>query len=317
MNFTTRKKTSTHTCGACFDQYYTTISKRDVAVAQRCKRCKILCEACNGDGVIFSSRPDGYQVVADCPRCTNLEMRMKRFNEARLPARYFDKDFGGFNIYSDEDLTREVGNLNEIRSLLHNYAMTFTLRDRGILLTGRVGTGKTHLMIAFVRYLTLEKGMQCRFIEFTHLLSELREAYETRQNAADILNNLSAVPILFIDELGKGRKSDWELGIIDELISKRYNACLPTFFTTNYPLNAPRRGTKGNVTDTEAPDYVPSMIGETLGARVGERIVSRIFEMCEVKTITDDVPDFRDRQRRRRQQEQEGAPRSSATHRSR
>ncbi len=291
------KLQSNHTCQNCFDTYYITAPKGDWAVAQWCKSCRFRCDICNGEGVIFSSRPDRYQTVTDCPQCSGIERRMKLFNEAKLPARYHDKDFGSFSTYSDDAATRKVGNLVEVHHDLYNYALEFVPGSPGVLMAGNVGTGKTHLMAAFVRQLTLEKGFQCRFIEFSHLLSKLREAYETRQNSIDIINRLATVPVLFIDELGKGRKTDWELSIIDELISKRYNGCLSTFFTTNYRLGSSRdapRKKKARVVDTHDKDFKNQLFLETLEDRVGQRIVSRLFEMCQVIEI-EDVPDYRQR----------------------
>lgn len=306
MTYLNRTPAARNHCEACFDEHYITSPKGDFARAKRCERCRVMCSVCHGDGVTFHQRSDGYQVVVDCRQCTNLEKRIKRFNEAKVPARYHDKTFGNFNVYADDAMRKgKNASLTAIREMLGTYAMVFLPKEPGVLITGKVGTGKTHLMVAFIHYLTLEKGMQCRFIEFTHLLSELREAYETRKSATDILNNLSSVPILFIDELGKGRNSDWELTIIDELISKRYNACLPTFFTTNYvlgPLKKPTDKDMPDMVDTDKPEFPKSMARETLDQRVSERIVSRICEMCNIITIDDDVPDFRERQRQRRQQ---------------
>lgn len=288
------KSPSMYTCQACSDKYYVTAPQGDFGVARWCEKCRTRCDMCYGEGVIFESRSTGYQAVRNCPKCSNLERRMKLFNEAKLPARYHNKDFDSFSTYYDEAYSQKVGNLTSIHGEIYNYSVEFMPGNPGILLSGSVGTGKTHLMAAFVRHLALEKGFSCRFIEFTHLLSELREAYETRQNSIDIINRLSTVPVLFIDELGKGRKTDWELSIIDELISKRYNSCLSTFFTTNYPLHK-ESAPLDKVIDTHKMNLKAALVRETLVDRVGQRIVSRLFEMCRIMEIGKDVPDYRQR----------------------
>ena len=73
---------------------------------------------------------------------------------------------------------------------------------------------------------------------------------------------------MVIDELGKGRGSDWELSVLDELISKRYNAKRTTMFTTNYGIEGPAK-----TGDSPA--------SESLVERVGVRIHSRLMEMCQ------------------------------------
>ena len=74
-----------------------------------------------------------------------------------------------------------------------------------------------------------------------------------------------AIPVLAVDELGKNRGTDWETGVLDELISKRYNANRTTLFTTNLtPVGQAR---------------------DSLRDRVGERIYSRIVEMCSFELL--------------------------------
>ena len=78
--------------------------------------------------------------------------------------------------------------------------------------------------------------------------------------------------MLGIDELGKGRMTDWELSVIDELVSRRYNAMACTLGTTNFLPGPP----KGALTGT--PD---GRHAQTLGDRVGQRVYSRLREMGE------------------------------------
>ena len=105
-----------------------------------------------------------------------------------------------------------------------------------------------------------------------HLLSALRASYGDRGQAEDVLRPLVDVPLLVIDELGKGRGTDWELSVLDELISKRYNAQRTTVFTTNYGIESSPEGA-GQAEDS-------------LLERVGVRIHSRLMEMCEPVRLT-------------------------------
>ena len=45
---------------------------------------------------------------------------------------------------------------------------------------------------------------------------------------------MARIPVLILDELGKGKNSEWEMNIIDKIIHQRYNAKKKTIFTTNY-----------------------------------------------------------------------------------
>ena len=87
--------------------------------------------------------------------------------------------------------------------------------------------------------------------------------------------------VLVIDELGKGRSSEWELNILDQLISKRYNASKITLITTNY-VSEDYKQKKGSGHSSQNEDQ------ETLENRVGSRIASRLREMCEFIPIEGD-----------------------------
>ena len=63
------------------------------------------------------------------------------------------------------------------------------------------------------------------------------------------------------------KDSDWELNILDQLISKRYNSSKVTLITTNY------------ISSKESEDTEDT--NQILEIRVGERISSRLYEMCK------------------------------------
>ena len=88
------------------------------------------------------------------------------------------------------------------------------------------------------------------------------------------MHELLNVPILAIDELGKGRLTGWERTVIDDIVSGRYNSNGVLLATTNYKWGSPQ--TKG----AELSNLAENFDKQTLGDRVGERVFSRLQEMC-------------------------------------
>jgi DNA replication protein DnaC len=133
--------------------------------------------------------------------------------------------------------------------------------------------------------LILDKGAECKFVDFFQLLSDIRFGYSQNLSEQAIINPYVAAPILLIDELAKGRNTEWELTMLDQIISSRYNAADKiTLFTTNYSDQAPS-SKKSGAGDTHkefgsgnSRETVTSE--ETLQDKVGERIYSRLAEMC-------------------------------------
>lgn len=193
--------------------------------------------------------------------------RIRIFNVASIPSRHAKNSFRTFEHHSNSASQAMV----LCTKWLH--AFTSNKEKRGIVLTGEVGRGKTHLLVSIVRTLIFEHGQKVSFIEFSRLLAQLREGYGKGLSDSPVLNHLCSVPILIIDELGKGRLTDWELSIIDDVVSRRYNAGLPILGTTNYKWGAPTGAAPPNITAREFDD-------QTLGDRVGGRVFSRLQEIA-------------------------------------
>jgi DNA replication protein DnaC len=214
-------------------------------------------------------------IISKVCTCKELDQRIALFNAATVPRLYADAILESFN-------DRENYSLERVQSALFLRAKMFVPGGKGLGLSGPVGSGKTHLMAAFVRTITLDRGIPTAFVEFSHLLSNIRAGFDKNQGASEILGPLADVPVLVIDELGKSLATDWQTGVMDELISKRYNAKLTTCFTTNYPFSA------------RAP--IPSRTrenfkGTLLEERIGERMFSRLSQMAEFFSV--DASDYR------------------------
>ncbi|MBI3072614.1 MAG: ATP-binding protein [Deltaproteobacteria bacterium] len=261
-------------CERCGGRRFATFEVRGLAVARVCD-CVPPCETCGGAGFVRGRNARGYNETKPC-ECRDLFRRVDRFSEAQIPAKYRENAF--------ESYESKTPSQARAQARLYELAKTISAKSRGVLIAGPVGVGKTHLLVATLRYLTLERGISCRFADFFHLLGNLREGYAQGRSDADLLGPLSTVDVLAIDELGKGRNTDWEYSILDELVSRRYNLGATTLLTTNY-LDAPPvegRSTRG---------FSAKSVVETLEERVGARIYSRLLEMCEFLTL--DGPDHR------------------------
>ena len=260
------------TCGGC--GYVVEQVLGQPARARRCA-CQKACARCNETG--FALVPSGESTVAQVCSCRHLDERIGLFNQIGIPAAVAKASFESFKSWSQA--------AGKARAVAEDFARKFRkdAPTKGFLLYGRPGAGKTHLLVAALRYLALEKGVAGRYVEFMLLLSDIRAGFDAGRSHMDILRPLLFVPVLAIDELGKERGTEWERSMLDELISRRFNSGLATLFATNYFLEdgeSPVKDPPGGRVQTRSAQYAQDAEAMTLPRRVGDRIYSRLNEMC-------------------------------------
>ena len=137
---------------------------------------------------------------------------------------------------------------------------------KGLYLHGEAGTGKTYFAVKIFQALK-----DAKFIKAPRFLLSLKSNFEDRHSSwknEEIIDKLSTAPILIIDDLGAEKSSDWVSEIFYILIDERYSRMLPTIITSNFDL-------------------------DELTTRLGDRISSRIIEMCKIiKIKTNDKREF-------------------------
>ena len=254
-------------CAACEGSLYRIEADGEEARARRCK-CVQPCPSCSDSGMSVTE-VNGDRVASPCG-CRNLELRIQVYNSARIPGK-----FAGRWIDDLEDTHRSQ---RDVKYALLKHRDNYGPGDPGFLLWGEPGIGKTHLMCGLLAYLTLERGISGRYIDIMQLMMELKRAWAQGGWESDVISPLLAADVLVIDELGKGRNSDFELGILDQLISSRYNAMKTIHCTSNYPLESRRKPEERQYPEGVLPSA-------TLKDRVGERIYSRLNEMCRFNRI--------------------------------
>jgi DNA replication protein DnaC len=232
------------------------------------------CPLCHGRKGRMDKDDWNYDVFVPC-ECQQAVRRLKLFNAATIGRRFADATLDSYQPRTVEQ--------RKALQLATDFTLMYPKVNGGLLFWGSVGTGKTHLAVSIFRKLTLDKGVACRFIDYGNLLQDLRRSFSARGGDADLMVPLAEVELLMIDELGKGRGTEWEETVLDDLISRRYNAGKVTLCTTNFDPSDVAPADSAGINERFDRTEAKASRGRTplLKERVGERIYSRLCEMSE------------------------------------
>jgi DNA replication protein DnaC len=273
--------------------------RRARAVARVCS-CREPCPHCEGRGFVYTSRQvefsrkvgvKSYEALSACV-CRLLAQRVATFAQVGIPAHHATSSFSTFRAKGDDQ--EKTAALEQASGVARSVAQEWR-RDRtgrGFVISGRVGSGKTHLLSATLRHLVLERGASAQYREISLLFADIRRGFNAGKSGGEIIARLVDADVLAIDELGRGRGSPFEMETLDELIARRYNSGLTTIVATNFSLErerAPSPGPRG----FQAPAQALEDREELLVERIGERIYSRLCEMCDFVSLPARTDDFR------------------------
>jgi DNA replication protein DnaC len=249
-------------------------------VMQLTKTSAEVCPICSGTGWKQAS-PDIAAQHTD-RRVTRCDCRLQAraqslLDAARIPKRYEHCELSNFEFDGAHR------GLASARLAACRFVEDYPIDNTGLLIIGSIGVGKTHLAAGIVKELIRSKGISCLFYDYRELLKQIQNSYNDSVKATEleVLRPVFETEVLLLDELGAVKPTDWVWDTVSLILNTRYNDKRTTIITTNF--------------DDKPAGFVAGPRGaardETLGDRIGERMRSRLHEMCRIVKM--DGEDFR------------------------
>ena len=248
-----------------------------------------VCPLCEGTGWKTVSNGTGALHSINDRRVTRCDCQLRARSQsvlaaARIPRRYEHCELTNY----DTDFPGAHASLGEAQFVATNFARKCDPRgDKGLLIIGKIGTGKTHLAVGIIKELILNRGIACLFYDYRELLKEIQNSYNStvQTTELDVLRPVFETDVLVLDELGAVKPTEWVWDTVSLILNTRYNDNRTTIITTNFE-DQPAAAVAGSLSAAKAATRT-----ETLGDRIGERMRSRLHEMCRVVTL--EGADFR------------------------
>lgn len=174
------------------------------------------------------------QMTLEKERLAKIHYQQKaietRFNASLIPPRFQQHSFESYIAKNDLQ--------EKNKKAMQDYAINFEenyKKGNSVILSGNVGTGKTHLACAVGNYIIQNLNKTALFLNAIDAFSKVKATYSKKSETSEIdaINQFAEIDLLILDEFGVQVGSETEKLILFRIINRRYEYLKPTILITN------------------------------------------------------------------------------------
>lgn len=211
------------------------------------------CDLCQDTGWIMKPQENMAPIAVSC-KCREMKKLKAMWMAAGINPELSKLNFSNFeiwNVWSQKARDTAAAYYKDFNNICGD-------RHNSILLCGQVGSGKTHLCVALALNF-IKKEIPVVYMPYRGALTKLKQNIKDEDYYRRELLKYQSCQVLLIDDVFKGKVTEFDINIVFEIVNYRYLNCLPIIVSTEYTVD------------------------ELLN--FDEAIGSRIYEMCKFYTV--------------------------------
>lgn len=190
------------------------------------------CPQCKDEGGTIKRDKDGVERWVFC-ECWKQKQTKRLFKSSQITQEFQKLTFQGFVTNGRPEVVEEA--FLAAKHYFMNFRDIREKRENSIALLGEPGSGKTHLLMALSNNL-IKRGVRVQYFPWV-------EGYNDLKNNLDLLDEkiyqMQTVPVLFIDDLFKGRReaTNFQIEQLFAVVNYRYLNHLPILVSSEKDID--------------------------------------------------------------------------------
>lgn len=212
------------------------LQQNEISTEYRCSKCR-------DTGWENYTDDKGYEYTRECScGIRKRQILEKRLRFANIPEAFKKMRLNTFsrNIYRNPESLRIIEIDCKAVDWWFDNIERMKAEGKGLYLYSNCkGNGKTRMVASIANELVCEHGMNVKFATSIQIINEIKASWDKNDKTTEnqLLNDLSTVEVLIIDDFGIESVKDWISEKIYQIINQRYINNLITIYTSNLAVD--------------------------------------------------------------------------------